>query len=432
MTAARREHPPHETRAVWGWALYDFANSPFTTVIVTFVYAAYFTQAIASDPLRGTVLWSRAVTLSAVAVAVLSPVLGSLADCSGLRKRYLALTTATCVGATTLLFFPQRGDTLVALAAFFVANTAFELAIVFYNALLPAVAPPERFGRVSGLGWGLGYLGGLLALGLSLALLRAPASALPAWIAGEANRVRATPWLVAAWYAVFALPVFLWVPERPPRGEGSWREALRRLARAGHDLRRLPPLAWLLAAHLLYNDALVTIFAFGGIYATGTFAFSIRELLAFGIALNVTAGLGAWGFGYLDDRVGGKRTVRIALGGLAAGTTLAIFAPDRAWFWVASLWIGIFVGPVQSASRSLMARFVPRDMENELFGFYQLSGKLTAFAGPLLLGILVQAFESQRAGLAVVLLLLGAGWALLARVDEPRGCTLAHAASSGR
>ena len=414
------------TRAVWSWAAFDFANSPFTTLVVTFVYATYFTQAVASDPIVGTALWSRGVTATALVVAVLSPLLGALADRGGYRKAFLLATTATAIGGTVGLYFVLPGQVGPALTWLVIANVSFELGMVFYNAFLPDVAPPERIGRVSGYGWALGYLGGLLALVLALYGFIQPAEP---WfgfsrVAGE--NVRATNLLVAAWFAVFSVPIFLWVKEdksRITRGRGRVivAEAARQLATTFTEVRRYRQIVRFLVARLFFNDALVTVFAFGGIYAAGTFGFTTQDILVFGIVLNVTAGAGAYAMGFLDDRLGGKRTVAISLWGLVVATLIAIVAPGRAWFWVAGILVGIFSGPNQAASRSLMARLVPPDKENEFFGFFAFSGKFTAFIGPFALGVLTAAFGSQRAGMAIVLVLFAAGLLLLARVDEAAG-----------
>jgi UMF1 family MFS transporter len=415
-----------DRRSILSWALYDFANSPFTTIVVTFIYSTYFTQAIASDPVRGTVLWSRAVTLSALIVAVASPVLGAFADC-GYRKTMLLVSTGVCVAATAALYPIRPGQVLAALVVFVVANVAFEMANVFYNAFLPEISPPDRIGRTSGIGWGLGYVGGLLSLVAALLLLVRPETPWFGFSTAEGQNVRATNLLVALWFAVFSVPIFLWTREAAGRATGAVaRRAFGELGRTFHEIGRHRQIVRLLAARLVYNDGLVTIFAFGAIYAAETFGFSMTEVLLFGIVLNVTAGLGAFLMGYMDDRLGGKRTIQFTLVGLIVGTTIAVLAPDKSWLWLAGIVVGIFVGPNQSASRSLMGRFVPRAARNQFFGFYAFSGKLTAFIGPLLLGVLTQTTGSQRAGIAVVWLLFILGFLLLATVDERAGIAQAN------
>jgi UMF1 family MFS transporter len=413
-------------RAVASWALFDFANSAFNTLVVTFVYSTYFTQEIAAGETTGTALWGNAVTVSAILIALLSPFLGTLADRSGRRKAFLGGATALTVLATAALFFPQSGQIWAALALFVTANTAFELAFVFYNAFLPDLASEERIGRISGYGWALGYAGGLGALGLGYAFLIAPEEPLFFSTDGGAN-VRATCLLVAAWFALFSAPLFLFAPEDASARRDDiafstvFRNSFGELAQTFRAVRRYRQVVRLLAARLFYNDGLLTIFSFGAIYASGTFDFSFDEIFLFGIALNVTAGLGAFAFGFVDDRLGGKRTVLISVAGLAGATLLALAAPSKAWLWAAGVLLGLFVGPNQSASRSLLGRFTPPDKKGEFFGFFAFSGKATAFVGPALFGWMTTLFETQRAGIASVLAFFAVGAALLAGVDEAEG-----------
>ena len=275
----------------------------------------------------------------------------------------------------------------MALSLFVVANVAFELSTVFYNAFLPELVPAERVGRLSGWAWALGYAGGLLSLVLALAVL---AREQPLFgISTEAGfNYRAVCLLAAGWFALFSLPLFVFAPRQSsgsgpasPR-MGAYRELIRTFGR----LRHYPDVARLLAARLLYNDGLITIFAFGGIYAAGTFGMSLPEVIQFGIALNVAAGIGAGVFGVVDDRLGGKRTILVTLAALTVCSLLAVWAPSVGWLWLAGLSLGLFVGPNQSASRTLMARFVPEQHSAAFFGLFAFSGKITTFAGPLLLG----------------------------------------------
>ena len=413
---------PANRKTVAAWCLYDWANSAFNTLVVTFVYSTYFSEAFASDPGHGTALWSRGVTTSYLLIAVLAPLAGTLAD-RGDRRRYLIGCTLTCVVMTAALAFvspSQPNAVVVALAIFVVANIAFELGLVFYNAFLPSLASEDRLGRVSGYGWGLGYAGGLvcLALALPFAMSDPPPFGLSSV---DGFNVRATNVVVAAWFLVFSVPMFLLVRDENVGSTGlDLRGAFSQLRRTVAHVRRYREVVRFLIARLIYNDGLVTVFAFGGIYAAGTFGFTITEVIIFGIVLNVVAGLGAWIFGFVDDRIGGKTTIAISLVFLVVATVVGAVAPNRAWFWVAGCGIGFFLGPNQSASRSLMARFVPKQHESEFFGFFAFSGKATAFLGPLLLGLLADAYN-QRVGVASVVLFFIVGGVLLWRVDEQRG-----------
>ncbi len=413
-----------QRRALWGWSMYDFANSAFTTLVVTFIYSSYFTRAIATDSVSGTTYWSRAVVVSSLCVALLSPALGAIADRCGCRRGFVAITTAICVVVTAALFFPTQGQILLALSLFVVANVAFELGGVFYNAFLPHLVPIEQVGRLSGIGWAVGYVGGLLCM--AIAMVGFVSTETP-WFdfATDGEHIRAVNLLVAAWFALFSLPFFLWVrePTSQPVGDSlaAATGAFRELAETIRQIGRYRQVARLLLARLLYNDGMVTVFTFGGLYATGTWNFSFEELMIFGLVLNVAAGVGAFFFGFFDDRHGGKRTIEISIAGLIVASLVAVLAQDLWLFWAGAVMIGLLSGPVQAASRSLMARFVPPSKESEFFGLYAFSGKATAFIGPLMLGILTDAFHSQRVGMLVVVVLLLAGGLILRGVDEADG-----------
>ncbi len=412
-------------KRIFAWCLFDWANSPYTTLVVTFVYSTYFAKAFAPDVITGTAWWSRAVAIAGLSVALIAPALGALADRGGLRLRFLAAATATCALASAALAFVAPGGTsaaFVALGLFVIADVGFELGMQFYNALLPTVAPAAQIGRVSGYGWALGYAGGLVALLLALiGFVQTDAPWFGVARVGGAN-IRATCLLVAIWLVVFALPLFLTLREqRRPGARLDVVAAFRELGATFRGVRRYRDAALFLLARLLFNDGLVTVFAFGGIYAAGTFGMTLSEVIKFGIGINVAAGAGAFLFGFVDDRIGGRRTVLVSCVALAAATALAAWAPTRTWFWIAGMSIGVFAGPNQAASRSLMARFAPPGRENEFFGFFAFSGRLTSFAGPALLGIATQTFGSQRAGVATILLFLLVGGGLLLLVDEGRG-----------
>ena len=408
--------------------MYDFANSSFTTLVVTFFYAAYFTKEMAVDEVTGTSLWSRSLTVTALAAALLSPPLGALADRGGFRKLLLFVSTVVAVLASVLLYTAEPGQVVKALLCFTLANIAFEMGTVFYNAFLPDIADPERIGRTSGFGWSLGYLGGLSAMALAMVALVQPTEPWFGFSRENGENFRATTLLVAGWFAVFSLPIFLWVKEDKSaitRGQGILAASFRQLAGTFREVRRYEQIVKFLVARLFYNDGLVTIFAFGGVYAVGTFGFSLEELGIFGIVLNVAAGIGAFALGFLDDYLGSKRTIQISLWGLILAATAAVLTHERWVFWMAATLVGICAGPNQAASRSLLGRFVPPSKENEFYGLFAFSGKATAFLGPLLLGELTRIFSTQRVGMAVVVLFFALGLSLLASVDEEAGIVMA-------
>ena len=239
---------------------------------------------------------------------------------------------------------------------------------------------------------------------------------------------RATTLLVAGWFGVFSLPIFLWVKEDKSaitREKGILAASFRQLLGTFREVKRYEQVVRFLVARLLYNDGLVTIFAFGGVYAVGTFGFSLVEVTIFGIVLSVAAGIGAFALGFLDDYLGSKRTIQISLVGLILAATAAVLTHERSVFWMAATLVGICAGPNQAASRSLLGRFVPPNKENEFFGLFAFSGKATAFLGPLLLGELTRIFSTQRVGMGVVIVFFVLGLSLLASVDEEAGILMA-------
>ncbi len=412
-------------QAVAAWCLYDWAGSAFPTIVITFVFANYFARAVAESPAAATGQWGNAISLSGLAVALLAPVLGAVADLGGRRKPWLLVFTGLCVLAGLALWSitPGPGLALRALVLVALANAAFELGQVFYNAMLPEVAPAHRLGRISGWAWGLGYAGGLVCLLLCLVLLIQPKPPLFGLDGVAAEPVRATSVVAALWYLVFALPLFLFTPDRPASGLAPLQAVTRGLAQLGRtlrDLQRHGNIARFLLAHMLYTDGLNTLFVFGGIYAAGSFGMDTEEILVFAILLNVTAGLGATAFGWIDDWIGAKRTIMIAVAALTLLCGVILLVETKLWFYVLGAVIGVFIGPAQSASRSLMARLAPDELRTEMFGLYALSGKATAFLGPALVGWITLAAGSQRLGMAIILVFFVAGLLLLLPVREPR------------
>jgi UMF1 family MFS transporter len=410
-------------RAEVAWCLYDWANSAFPTVIVTFVFSSYFAGAVATTPEAGTAAWGQAVSISALLIGLLSPIAGAIADATGRRKPWLFAFSATCALTTAALWFvrPDPSDVPLALILFVLANAAFEIGTVFYNAMLPALVPPDRIGRLSGLGWGVGYAGGLVCLLVVLFVL-VQANPPPFGLdKGAAEHVRAAAPLTALWFALFAAPIFLFTPDVPPTGLGfvtAARQGIVTLARTFVEVRKYRNIARFLVAQLLYIDGLNTLFAFGGIYAAGTFGMTTAEIIQFGIALNVAAGLGAAAFAWIDDWIGAKKTVLIALACMMAIGVPLLLVQTKLGFWLLAVPLGIFFGPAQAASRSLMGRLAPANLRGEMFGLFALSGRITAFLGPATLAWTTDRFSSQRAGMATVLVFLLAGFILLIPVKD--------------
>lgn len=420
-----RSAKPRSVAALVAWALYDWANSAFFTLIQTFVFATYFVTSVAQDKALGTALWGNVTAVAGLVIAVGGPVLGAVADQEGRRRPWIGFFTLLCIGATAGLWFVEPSSEYVELALMLVAigTLGAEFATIFYNAMLPSLAPMERIGRWSGWGWGLGYAGGLACLVVALVGL---VQAKDPWVAldrATAEHVRATFVLTAVWIFLFSLPLFVVTPDTPATGRPlslAVIQGWRQLVETAHQTRRYRHIIRFLIAHMLYTDGLITLFLFGGVYAAGTFDMTQEQVLRFGIALNVTAGLGAAAFAWVDDWIGAKATIVLSLVGIIVPGILILVVQSEGTFWMLGLLLGAFIGPVQAASRSYLARVAPAGLRNEMFGLYALSGKATAFLGPFLVGWLTYLSGSQRIGMGVIIVFLFVGLALMLTVPTPR------------
>jgi UMF1 family MFS transporter len=406
------------------WCLYDWAITPFPTIVTTFIVSNYFAKAIAPDPVTGSAQWSFMIALSGIVIALLSPPLGAIADRMGHLKRGVAVSlTVICLSAGLLWFAePDPAFAMPVLIVAGVGIVALELGLIFYNALLPGVAPIHMLGRVSGWGWAMGYAGGLACLGAALVFLVQPDS--PVFGIGTANaaNIRATAPLVALWAAIFGWPLFLLVSDINRTGatlSQSIRDGLRDLAQTVRALRAFPQLTRFLIASAIYRDGITTILAVGGLYAGGTFGMGFSELILFAMGLNIMAGLGAASFAWLDDWIGSKRTIVLSLIGLFCFGAGIVAVQEKSWFFGLALMLGIFIGPAQSASRSMAVRLAPEGQIGKVFGLYALTGRAVSFVGPALFGWVTAATHSQRAGLGAILVLLLGGLAVLLKVREP-------------
>ena len=401
------------SRRLIAWSLYDWASSPVPTLHATFIFSVFFTTAVM--PEGGTAAWAWMTSASALAVAATAPLLGRFADGQGAVRTCLAIATAIGALATAGLWFvePDISFAMLALGLSAVSIFAMEISFVFYNAMLPSVAREDEFGRASGLAWGLGYAGAIVALVIVLLLFVLPDHPAFGVSTEGAGHIRITMCFAALWLCLFAVPLFIFVPAPP-----ATRSSAPFLASLKDSLRiamTIPGLPRFLLARMLFADGLVTLFAFGGIYAATVFGFSQTMVLVFGIILNITAGISAALGGVADDRFGSIRVMRGCLVALAALGLVAILAPGEAVSWAAGAALGLFIGPLQSSARAYVARRAPPDQRASLFGLMMFSGKATSFVGPLLYGVLVTTTGSDRAGMAIVILLMLAGWMAMPR-----------------
>ncbi|MBV9563795.1 MAG: MFS transporter [Bradyrhizobium sp.] len=449
--------------AVVSWVFFDWAAQPYFTLITTFVFAPYFATHVAPDAARGQALWGFATASAGIAIALLSPVLGAIADATGRRKPWVAAFGAMLVIGASAMWIGGPGEPDIIpplLFAYAIATVGVEFATVFNNAMMPTLVPPERIGRLSGAGWATGYIGGILSLILVLGFLAAnpdtgrtlfgfaPLFGLDP-VAHQGDRISGP--LTGIWFIIFVLPMFLLTPDYPARHRlrDALRAGLRELKGTLLELPRQRSIAAFLFANMIYTDGLVSLFAFGGIYAAGTFGWSTIQIGTFGIILAIAGTFGGFIGGRLDDRFGPKRVIAgsmtILLLAIIAilsvnkdsilfipvtppqpGGALFASAAERAYL-ILGCCIGAVGAPLQAASRSLLIRMAPKDRIAQYFGLFALTGKVTSFLGPLLIGIVTAATGSQKAGMATLVLFFVTGLALLARIrhsgasrsDEP-------------
>jgi len=418
-----------QRRSLIAWVLYDCGYSAYSSVIATFVFATYFTQAVAADPILGAAQWGRMQAVAGVAVALLAVPLGAIADRGGGRRVLLAAATVILAAAALSLWtvHPHAGQVPRALVLAGIGAVALEVGTVFYNSMLPELAAPGRLGRLSMLAWAAGYGGGLICLTLCLVGLVLPANPPFGLSRAMAEPVRACALLAGIWIVAFCWPLLAFAP-KGPSGVGwlvAVRAGLAGLRPVARDAWSRPVIRRFLLARLLFTDGIVTLFAFGGIYAAATFGMSPTGVLLFGIGLTLTAGLGALAAAFIEDRLGAWTTTFVSVVGLAVLGAAILLVRNEAAFWVLGLMLGVFVGPSQAASRSLMARLAPAEARAAYFGLFALSGRVTAFVGPLSLAAVTQATGSLSAGMAVIVVLLVAGAAIL--LTMPRSARAAPA-----
>ena len=419
---------PLNWRRVVTWAMYDWGTQPFNTIIITFVFAVYLTSSSFGDINSTTSALALATTISGLFIAVLAPVLGQAADRSGRTVTVLRVLTALIVVLSASLFFikPSPAYLVWGLVLFGIGSLVSEIAGVTYNATIEQVASTRSVGRVSGFGWGMGYVGGIVLLILLLALfIQSFGSStgngllnVPFGTDGAALDVRLAILASALWFAVFALPVLRRVPEIPARARqnrvsffGSYVVlfgTIRALA------RRSPQVLLFLLASAVFRDGLAAVFTFGAIIAAQVFGFSATEVIYFAVAANLVAGVGTFAAGWLDDRIGAKNIILGSLVGLVLAGTAVLFVGDgQAGFWVSGLMLCVFVGPVQSSSRSFLARITPPGREGEIFGLYATTGRAVSFLAPGLFTLFVGVTGDTRFGIIGIVVVLLAGLLLM-------------------
>lgn len=393
---------------IFVWTLYDFANTSFSIVVVTFLYAVYFKKTVAGNAPIGDFYWSLGTSISMLVTAFIAPVLGAIADYSAGKKRFLLFFTLVCIIATSLLYFVGAGDVAAGLILFIIANIGFESGIVFYDAFLPEISKEKNYGRVSGYGFAMGYFGSLCTLAIMYPFI-------------QAELIKETFPVAALFFLVFAIPIFLFLKETRKNAvpEVSYLTiGFRRVSSTLRHLKDYRNLSIFLLSFFCYIEGVNTVIFFSGIYAATTLGFTETELLIFFLTVQSTAILGSVLFGIVGDSIGQKKSIMISLIIWIITILLAYFIEDKGAFYIVGLLAGLAMGSSQSTSRSLMSKLTPFEKRTEFFGFYSLFGKSSAIIGPLVFGIISYSTGSQRYAILSIIFFFIVGMLILSKVRE--------------
>lgn len=390
--------PTSTQRERWAWYLYDFGNSAYAAVVLLAVYSAYFKEGVVGGA-EGSRLWGIAVGIAMLIVAVTAPVLGTIADFSGAKKRFLFFYTALACVFTATLFFVQQGDVLTGMLFFILAEIGYRSSQVFYNALLPEIADPDEIGKVSGMGWAIGSAGGIVCLLLVLALIM---------LVGGNLVVRLSLVITAVFFAIAAIPIFAWLPERAqpqalPPGESYLSMAFKRLAQTFRTVKRFREFIKFIIAFLIYNDGIIMALDFAAILGAVLYGMDQQQLIIFMIIVQVTSIAGAYVFGMIMHTVNAKRSLIISLLLMLGSIIWMYFNQSLTGFFIIGALAGFALTGVQSVSRSMVGLLSPPGRSAEFYGFFAVAGRSSSFIGPTIYGILAAEaalwYQAQGQGL---------------------------------
>jgi MFS transporter, UMF1 family len=415
-------------REVWAWAMYDFANSGYTTVVITAVFNAYFVGVVCAGQSWGTFAWTLALSISYACIIFTAPILGAYADAHAAKKKLLAITTSGCVLGTALLSLVGPGDLALAFALIVLSNVFFGTGENIVAAFLPELAKGDAMGKVSAWGWSLGYIGGLITLAVCLAYV--------IWARGhgyaEAQFVPVTMLITAGVFALASSPTFLLLKERARPQQAKKGSALQALSRVAQTLRhasRYKDLMRFLGCIALYQSGVQTVIALAAIYAQVAMGFTTQDTIVLVLLVNITASVGAFLFGRWQDRLGHRRTLSFTLLGWCSMVVIAYSSTSQTGFWVAANIAGLCLGASQSAGRALVGYLAPADRHAEFFGLWGLAVKLASILGPLSYGAVTWLTDNDhRSAMLITGTFFVLGLAVLAGVDPERGRRAATAA----
>ena len=406
-------------KKIFNFALYDFANSAFTTIIITFIFSTYFAKQIAPNPVLGQSYWGWTIGITGVVVALIGPLLGTIADKKNYSEFFIKIFTIICISLTCLLWFSKPSEKYLIYTLFIVglANIFYELSLIFYNSTLKKISESNNLGKSSGFSFALGYIGGIIVLIICITIF-IDNDSLPFGLSKEnSENVRATSILVAFWYLIFSIP-FLFNLKKTNKNEIEEKINYTKNFKELIWDKGLNNIGKFLLARMLYADGLNAIIIMGGIFAVGVFSLEIKDLLVLSVLMNITAFIGAIVGGYANDRFSSKSVIIFSLIGLILSSSIILFLKSKIIFLFFASINGFFIGPVQSASRVFMTKSIDENNQASGFGLFALSGKLTSFIGPLLVSTITYISNSQKIGFSSAIALLLIGLLVLLKVKK--------------
>jgi len=406
-------------KKIFNFALYDLANSAFTTIIITFIFSTYFAKQIAPNPVLGQSYWGWTIGITGVVVALIGPLLGTIADKKNYTEFFIKIFTIICISLTCLLWFSKPSEKYLIYTLFIVglANIFYELSLIFYNSTLKKISESNNLGKSSGFSFALGYIGGIIVLIICITIF-IDNDSLPFGLSKEnSENVRATSILVAFWYLIFSMP-FLFNLKKTNKNEIEKKINYTKNFKELIWDKGLNNIGKFLLARMLYADGLNAIIIMGGIFAVGVFSLEIKDLLVLSVLMNITAFIGAIVGGYANDRFSSKSVIIFSLIGLILSSSIILFLKSKVIFLFFASINGFFIGPVQSASRVFMTKSIDENNQASGFGLFALSGKLTSFIGPLLVSTITYISNSQKIGFSSAIALLLIGLLVLLKVKK--------------
>ena len=399
------------------WSLLDWANSAWPTVIITFIFSTYFVKNVAPNEIIGTSLWGYMLSISGLALAFLAPIIGIYSDIIKRRKVFLIISSClTCLFAF-LLWFADTNKNIILFILIIIGlgNVFFEISTVFYNALLKKVSDKNNIGKISGIAWSLGYIGGIVSLIICFLLFINPEKPVFGLDKEKFEHIRIIGPFIGLWFLIFSIPSFIFIKEKKIK-----IKRINLIANIKKTFLSIENTTLkFLISRMLYTDGLNTLFAFGGIYAATLYNMEFSEIILFGIALNISAGFGSVIFAFFDDKFGPRIIIKTCLISLISICSFILITNNKILFWILGIGIGLFIGGLQSTSRSCMARLSKINDQSKMFGIYGLSGKITAFLGPYFVALLTTTFNNQKAGFVSIIIFFILGYLIIKDLKLP-------------